>query len=221
MSTAAEGGYGPSLPELVRPRWRALRFWQKGVAVLAAAALLIGALAYYQSRRQSIETFTYRGAATPAFTLKHSASLRRPAPHGRELLRLESVRDSTLAQRIVITPLRFTAGGSTFGRLPLDAASYRARAARRYRGFRPFLEGRTRLNGVEGYQVVFTARHLPPRGVERRLFGKIVLLPEDVERPKRGVAIEMLATTLSPIREPGSVGNAGLLKKPFRSFRYL
>jgi hypothetical protein len=69
---------------------------------------------------------------------------------------------------------------------------------------------------------------------ERRLFGRLVLLPEPAAgedladpsgelenaRSRRGVRLLMLATPASGAVRPRDVGARGNLKTPFRSFRF-
>lgn len=222
MTSATDTDYGPTLPELIRPQWRRAGRWGKAIVLIVVLALTAGVVAYYQSRVDPVEVVNHRGGGVPDFTFRYGADdVRRLEPRGRELVRLESGRNGVLSQRMVISPLDIDdRPGTISARLPLDAASFIERAAERYRGFRLVMEGRMRLNGIEAYQIVFTAQYQGPDRVERQLFGKIVLLPEMIERPERGLTIELLATTLSPISDPLAVGNRGVIKRPFRSLRY-
>lgn len=216
---ASQSEYGPSLPQLVAPRWRGASGWQKGLALLMAGALIAAAFAYYLDRHSALADFSYPGSrVAPPFTVEYEAPLRRAQARGSELLRLEQRRAGSLVQSISIAPLRFRdRQGLVAGRLPLDAVSYRRAAARRLGGYRPVLEGATRVRGVQGYQLAFTGRSRTRQGLVRALFGKIVLVPEELARPRRGLAIQMLATTASGTRDPLALGNEGPLKTAYRS----
>jgi hypothetical protein len=219
----AAGRYGPTLGALAGPVWarfpRALR-----LGLLAILVLVLGVAAVYGwSRLTRFETVEYSGPEAPNFTmrfLKHDVE--RERPKGDELVRLNSpAPGGAFRQRLIVSPLALDPReGSVGPQLALAANEYLSRAQRRYHDYRPVEEGRLRLNGIEGYQLVFTATYIAPSGTERQLFGRIALLPEQVERPRRGIAVEVLATTLSQVRDAPSVGNRGPMATPFRSLRY-
>ncbi len=51
---ASHSEYGPSLPQLIGPRWRAAAGWRKALALLAVALILAAGLAVLRwSRRRS------------------------------------------------------------------------------------------------------------------------------------------------------------------------
>jgi hypothetical protein len=211
--------FGPSLPELIGQRWRGAPAWQKGVAFAVLAAVVLGAVAYYLNRHVSLEDVSFGGsAAAPPFSLEYEPPLREAPRRDGELVRLEQRLRGDLVQSLAIAPLRFSKlGGRVTARLPLDAVAYRRQLTRRLGGYRPVLEGATRARGVQGYQLVFTARSRTRGGIVRQLFGKVILLPEDSERPRRGIAIEMLATTGAGGADARALGNEGPLKTAYRS----
>lgn len=218
-----ERSHGPRLPELVVPLWRRLRLPARVVVVVVVVGAIGLVVAYRVQRQAELERATIEPAGAPAFTFTYTDSLAPVEPLGGELVRLESRDpDDVLINRMTVVPLQIEdRPGTIGGRLPLDAIPYERRARERYDGYRPVLEGRTRLNGVEGYQIAFSARYTDPTGLKRRMLGKIVLIPEPLDDPSRGLAIEMLATTLAGVPQATQVGNRGALTRPYRSLRLL
>ena len=234
-----EPAYGPSLPDLVRPRLRALRPWQRlalGVAVLALAA---GAVAVGVNRAGQVKTYSQtaadasgRGLEPIPFHFDHSRSLRVSRPPG-AYVRVERQVNGTLQARLTVSELQLgRPSGLASGFLPIVATHYERQAARVYEGFRLQFEGRARVNLVEGYQFAFTARLARPGRPVRQLFGRIVLLPEPYDAsdpakayppgrtPSSGLVITMLATSLDKVPSATRVGDEGLLQRPYRSFRF-
>ena len=237
--TSGEQGYGPSLPELLAPRIRALAMWQRIVLVAAIAALAVAAAAIVirseaevQSYRQTEAGARQRGLASIPFNFDYSRKLDRSHPAD-AYVQLERRVKGTLANRFTVTELRLgRQEGQISGFMPVVATRYERQAAREYDGFRLAFEGRARVNDVEGYQFAFTAR-LKQRGKPaRQLFGRVVMLPEpydptDPEReypagqtPTAGLVITMLATSLDNVPSATRVGDEGLLQRPYRSFRF-
>jgi hypothetical protein len=236
---AAEPAFGPSLPQLLGPRWRALARWQQillaigAIALLAAlAATLVRSAVETKSYHQSSGDATSRGLAPIPFHFDHSRKLRISKPPGAYVKAERSVGD-TLAASFTVSPLRLgSQPGLVSGFMPIVATAHERAAARRYEGFRLAFEGRARVNEVEGYQFAFTARLVRPGQPARQLFGRVVLLPEpfDAEdpgkaypagkRPTRGLVITMLSTSLDNVPSATRVGDEGILQKPYRSFRF-
>src|SRR5687768_16751272 len=110
--TAAERGYGPSLPELVAPRLRALGRWQRvallgllAIFVAASAALLIRQEAAVETYRQEEPDARRRGLAPIGFHFDYSNKLRLSRPPG-TYVRLERRQGRTLASRFTVSELR-------------------------------------------------------------------------------------------------------------------
>jgi hypothetical protein len=116
------------------------------------------------------------------------------------------------------------------GLLPVYADREIAALRRRFpKEFELTREGKARVNQVPGYDAQFRARI-----GERRLFGRLVLLPrpaagEDLvnptgelenDRSRTGVRILMLSTPAAGAVRPRDVGARGNLKTPFRSLRF-
>jgi hypothetical protein len=236
---AAEPTFGPSLPQLLAPRLRALARWQRvllavvvaGLLAALAAALIHSAVAT-KSYHQSASDATSRGLTPIPFHFDHSRKLQISKPPG-TYVRAERRVGGTLAAQFTVSPMRLGAQtGLVSGFMPIVATVHERQAARKYDRFRLAFEGRARVNEVEGYQFAFTARIVRPGAEARQLFGRIVLLPEpyDAEdpgkpypagsRPTRGIMITMLSTSFDHVPSPTRVGDEGSLQKPFRSFRF-
>lgn len=231
--------YGPSLPELLRPRLRALGRWQRAALALALAVVIGGVVAVVVRKEASVETYVQstgdareRGLAPIPFRFDYSSRLELSVPPG-DYVRVERSINGTLFGRFTISPLRLgRQRGLVSGFLPIVASEYERKTARRFSGFRLQFEGRARLNEVEGYQFAFTARLVRPKRPVRQLFGRVVMLPEpfdpaDPEKPwppgkspSRGLLITMLSTTLDKVPSATRVGDEGILQRPFRSFRF-
>jgi hypothetical protein len=236
---AGERGYGPSLPELVAPRLRALGLWQRVVLMLAlaglvaaAAVLLIRQEAQVKSFQQTEADARQRGLAPISFHFDYSRKLRRSRPAA-TYVQLERRIRGTLASRFTVSELRLgRQQGQVSGFMPVVATRYERQAARDYDGFRLQFEGRARVNEVEGYQFAFTARLERAGAPARQLFGRVVMLPEPFdptdteaeyppgETPTAGLVITMLATSLDNVPSATRVGDEGLLQRPYRSFRF-
>lgn len=237
--TAGQEGYGPSLPELVAPRLRALGRWQRVVLALVLIAFAAAAGAMLVRREAKVETYEQqaadarqRGLAPIAFHFDYSSKLRLTQPPGR-YVQLGRRQGRTLANRFTVSELRLgRQKGLVSGFMPIVATRHERQAARRYEGFRLQFEGRARVNEVEGYQYAFTARLERPGLPARQLFGRVVMLPEPFdssdpaaeyppgEAPTHGIIITMLATSLDNVPSATRVGDEGLLQRPYRSFRF-
>src|ERR671924_398689 len=121
-ASPASQDFGPSLPALLRRRFGVRERVTTAVAlalvVVIAAALAIGS---YLSRPEQI---VYR--AGPTFNLQYSAdTLRRVAPNGSELVRLEG-RHGTLFASITVDRLHLPPypGNVTSGLLPVYVDGY-------------------------------------------------------------------------------------------------
>jgi hypothetical protein len=236
---AKEPDYGPSLKELLAPRLRALTGWQRALLLLAAAAIVAGAVALLirseaatNSYHQGADDARARGLTAIPFHFDYSSAMKLTRPAG-AYVRVERRLNDTLSGRLTVSELEIgPQRGLLSGFMPIVATRYERKARRSYNGFRLAFEGRARVNEVEGYQFAFTARLERPGRTARQLFGRIVMLPEpydvnDTEKPypegqipTRGILITMLATTLDKIPSPTRVGDEGILQRPFRSFRF-
>ena len=134
--------------------------------------------------------------------------------------RLPSERpDGRLEDSFAVAPLRLPPYAGTLpGELPLYAAGYIAALGHRYRGFALGSEGKTRINTIPGYQVVYTAT------VEgQTMWGRdVLLLPPNRRGVRDGVQITMLTSpTADPkVNSPLEVASDGVLLRPVKTFRF-
>jgi hypothetical protein len=239
QAEAQEPDYGPSLRELLGPRLRRLRGWQRGLLALVVAAIAAGAVglvlrsaAATNTYHQGVDDARARGLVAIPFHFDYSSAMKLSRPPG-AYVRVERRLNGTLSGRLTVSQLEIgPQRGLVSGFMPIVATRYERKAARSYKAFRLAFEGRARVNEVEGYQFAFTARLERPGRPARQLFGRIVMLPEPYDAndpgkaypegriPTRGLLITMLATTLDKIPSPTRVGDEGILQRPFRSFRF-
>jgi hypothetical protein len=203
--------YGPTLGRLLSPRWRAASSLTRGVVlalVAAVLALAIGAFftlenAHYSQGGALPFNFAYRG-------------LDRVAPGPGEYVRLERRRageleDSYAVQALLLPPY----SGEQTGALALYAAGYIDSLRSRLQGFVLRGDGKTRVNNVPAYQVLYTA---VVGG--RTMWGRNVLLLKQQPHARRGVKIVMLTspTANAQVTSPLEVASEGVLLRPLKTF---
>jgi hypothetical protein len=152
-----------------------------------------------------------------AFNLRYPPGYERlPAGDG-DLLRLERRRDDGLfLDSFAVRQLDLPAyEGDVSAVLPVYADRELEALRGRFADFELVEEGKARVNEVVGYLLAFQARE-----GERRLYGRVVLLPEPVPGARRGVRLEMLATPSAGAGGATDVGVRGAIKMPYRSFRF-
>ena len=203
--------YGPTLGRLLSPWWRASSRGVRAVTlalVAAAIALAVGAFltlenAHYSHGGKVPFGFSYRGLyRTP------------PQPGG--YVRLER-HDGTgrLEDSFEVGPLTLPpyAGGSS-GALPVYAAGYIKALQAHYERFVLRDEGKTRVNTVPAYQVIYTTS---VQG--RTMWGRNVLLLPERPGAREGMTIVMLTspTADAQVTTPLEVASAGVLLRPLKT----
>ena len=216
MSGLVREQYGPTLPDLAGPRLRRLpRALRIALALVAAVALV--ALAYVALVRpaEAVNEYVQRDGLT--FNFRYPDGLERVPPRGEEIVHLERRRaDGLFVQSFAVEPLALPPyRGDPGGLLPVAADAEKAALQERFRDFELVQEGKTSLNQVSGYGIVFRARL-----GERRLFGREILLPEAKPGTRRGVRLMLLATPAAGVSRAEDTGVRGVIKRPFRTFRY-
>jgi len=202
--------YGPTLGELLAPRWHAASPRLRALLVTTGAGLLALALgaaltlenAHYSHGGPAPFSFSYRGLYRTAPAASEYVRVQRPS-HGRP-------RDS-----FAVGPLRLPPyTGSLSAELPLYAASYISELRHRNSRFVLRAEGKTRVNTVPAYTIAYTARLAGGETVYGR---DILLLPE---RPgaRQGVRIAMLSLPTPRVSTPLLVGTTGVLERPLETF---
>ena len=197
---------GPSLARLPRPlRW----------LTLAVVAGLAGLLAW-QVLKPADRGVEYIQREPIAFNFAYESAMRPERAEGAEFVRLVRRQDGLFRDSFAVEPLTLPPyRGETGGVLPLFADREIAALSRRFADFELVEEGKTRVLLVPGYGIVFRARL-----GERRLYGRVVLLPEPEPGTRRGVKLVLLATPAAGANKATDVGLVGATKRPYRTFRF-
>jgi hypothetical protein len=206
--------YGPTLGRLLAPRWnaapRALR-WAAILAGLALVAVAVGVTLTLLPARYS------QGGSMPfSFSYK---GLYRVASEPGGYVRVQG-KDGAgqLEYSYAVDPLELPPySGALSGELPVYATGYAEGLASRFTDFQLRGEGKTRVNKVPGYQVLYTARV-----GARQMYGRNVLLAPDRPGVRRGVEIVMLTAVgaTKEVKEPGEVASGGVLLRPLKTFSF-
>jgi len=218
----------PTLADLLRPRLARTPRWLRWA--LAAAVLLVVLLVAWRMLASGGGDMHYVNREPIGFNLRYPAAMHKVPARSPEIVHLERRRGDLFLDSFAVEPLALPAfRGDVSGLLPVYAEREIAALRKRFREFELTDEGKARVNAVPGYDVQFRARL-----GERRLYGRLVLLPqpaagedlvdpsEELEnaRSRRGARLLMLATPASGAVRPRDVGSRGTLKTPFRSFRF-
>jgi hypothetical protein len=208
--SAVRPEFGPTLPELLAPRLRALPRPVRLALGAAAAALVLVVLWALLLRGPGGGQRTVVVRSPTAFNFIYRPPLAKRAPHAGELARV-----SGRGQSFVVRDLRLPAyRGDSAGILPIWTTDTSDALARRLPGYQWRYEGRANVNGFQGYELVFQYR---PHG--RLVFGRrIFLLPQTTGR--RGVEITLLAPRSLAVARADAIGHNGPLKTALRSFRF-
>ncbi len=204
--------YGPTLGRLLSPRWRAASPLVRGlmrVAIVGLVALLVGAVltlenAHYSQGGSMPFSFSYRGLYRVAPEPGSYVKLERHSSGGR-------LEDSYAVGPLTLAPYT----GAQTGELALYAAGYIDRLRASDRDFVLRGEGKTRVNAVPAYQVVYTTIV-----GGREMYGRNVLLLKQRPHARRGVTIAMLTspTANAQVTSPSEVASEGVLLRPLKTF---
>jgi len=206
--------YGPTLGRLLSARWRSasplLRTMVSIAAVAVAAAIVAGVLTLLNAHYS-------RGGRVP-FSFSYRSLYRVPADAGGYVKVQRHGAGGRLEDSFAVEPLTLPPyAGELSGELPLFAAGYIQGLARRYRGFVLRGDGKTRVNNVPAYQVLYTAV------VEgQTMWGRDVLLLPPRRGAREGVEIVILTSPrASPqVTSPLEVASAGVLLRPLKTFTF-
>jgi hypothetical protein len=211
--------YGPTLGELVAPRWRRSSRAVRAVWVAAAVALLAAVAG--AALTLASPTVTHGGPVPFSFSY---GGLSRTSPPPGWYAQVQRVRggrleDSFAVGPLVLPPYRGEALGAA---LALYAAGYVPRlAAARPPGQTGFVlrgEGSTQIDAVSTYatyNVFYTTR------VDgREMYGRNVLLLPQRPGARRGLQVAMLTVAAGnrQVTSPLDVGVKGALEEPLGSF---
>jgi hypothetical protein len=203
--------YGPTLGRLLTPRWNAAPRTVRGVVIVAGCGLVVFAIALTFTLLPA--KFSYGGAAPFHFSYR---GLYRTARQPGEIVRIERRAGGRLEDSYAVSSLRLPPyAGGVSGELPLYASGYIGSLRGKFGGFVLRGEGKTRVNTVPAYDVLYTAT------VEgREMYGRDVLLLPERTGARDGVAIEMLSLPSAHITSPLEVGTEGVLEKPLKTFTF-
>ena len=209
--------FGPTLPELLGPRVRALpRAAQVVLAALAALAVVAAAAILLRGKSDTRPNAVVR--APVAFNLLYPKPLERVKPRGREVLRLQTPPGTPAPQSFTVTPLRLAPyRGDVGALLTIMSATIIARMSRTVPGFVWRADGRVNYNRQPGYEILFQAKIGGKTAYGRRT----LLVPGGDAPPHTGVDITMMATRSPAIPRVDAVASVnGPLKTVVRSFRF-
>lgn len=205
--------YGPTLPELLTQRGIAAPLRRAILGALVLAGLVLAYLLATNGDRAEREYVERSGVQ---FNLRYpEQSLSRVTPHKGEILRLERRREGRFVQSFAVSPLALPAySGDPGGFLPAFATTVVDQLRRRYQGFELVQENKARVNEAVAYNISFRS------GVPgKRVYGRVVLLPEQRPGARRGLTLTLEATREAGVSNPLEVGVRGVIKRPFRTFR--
>ena len=206
--------YGPTLGELLAPRWRRASWAARG-SILAVGVFLVvvaaGAVARLEPPRLSHSgavpfSFRYAGLYRVNPTAGGYVSVRRPLA-GR-------LQDSFAVAPLALAPYR----GEPSAALALYATGYIHRLAALNREFKLRGEGWTQVDSVSKYAVYNVFYTVAVQG--RAMYGREVLLLPERLGARRGVVISMLSEVAGnrQVTSPLLVGTKGVLAGPLTSF---
>jgi len=208
--------FGPTLPELIGPRVRAL---PRAVRALVALAALIVLAAAALLLRDGRDTRPHAVVHAPvAFNLLYPKPLERVTPRGRETLRLQTPAEFAAPQSFAVTPLELPPYRGDAGAVLLGMSGpLIARMSRTIPGFVWRADGRVNYNRQPGYEIQFQAKI-----GGRTMYGRRTLLvPGGDAPPRAGVDIMILAARSPAVPNVNAVASkAGALKTAIRSFRF-
>jgi hypothetical protein len=206
--------YGPTLGQLLSPRWRSASPLTRRVLTATGIGLL--ALAVGAALSLQNASFSHGGKVSFGFAYR---GLWKVAPEPGGYVRIErrraggALEDSYAVRPLVLPPY----AGEQSGELPVYASGYIRELAGRDPGFVLRGEGKTRVNAVPAYQVLYTALV-----GGRPMYGRDVLLLPERRGVREGVEIVMLTspTANAQVDSPLEVAGTGVLLRPLKTFSF-
>ncbi len=208
--------YGPTLGQLLAPRWRAASRWMR-MAVIGAGLLAVVLAA---GLALTLENARYSHGGKVPFGFEYRGLYRVAADPG-AFVKIDS-RDSEgeLNYSYEVYPLTLPAYSTgLWGELPLYSASYIATLARTLPEFVLIGEGKTKItNTTTGYDVLYTTE---VNG--REMYGRnVMLFPDERAGVRKGVVVAMLTAEVASaqIKSPSEVASTGVLLRPLKTFTF-
>jgi hypothetical protein len=206
--------YGPTLGRLLAPRWHGARRSVR-IAVMLAGGLLLAALI---GLTLSLLNAHYSQGGPVPFSFSYKGLYRTSADPGGYVKVRALDSDGSLKYSYAVQPLLLPPySGAVSGELPVYATGYAKRLAQLDQDFVLRGEGKTRVNKVPAYQVLYTTK------IDgRQFYGRNVLLLPEKPGVRRGVEIVMLtaATASTKVKAPSEVASTGVLLKPLKTFTF-
>ncbi len=206
--------YGPTLGKMLEPRWRRSGRGAKAAIVAAGVALLVlvaGVVLTLEPAR-----FAHGGALPFSFT--YSGLYKQPAEQGGYARVAAHYPDGSIKYSFAVNPLVLPPyEGEASGAVPVYATGYWRHVEQRFPGLQRTGEGKTRVNKVPAYQLLYKVR------IDgREMYGRNVLLLPERPGARRGVEIVMLtaAGATSEVKEPSEVASGGVLLRPLKTFSF-
>jgi hypothetical protein len=197
----------PTLREELAPLPASARWAVLGVLAL----LVVGALVAALGGSSAADGARIVRERPVAFNLRVAPGMKQLKPGAGEWVHLERKGQDSM----VVGPLRLPAyQGDVGGILPIVASHELDALKKRFPGLELVEEGKARINTVAGYTLAFRVSRKP------RMYGRLTLLPEPVPGARDGVRLLLLATPKGGAGKASDVGTSGLLKTPYRSFRF-
>jgi hypothetical protein len=204
--------YGPTLGRLLAPRWHAATRVTRLAVLALCGALLIGAVALVLTLLNP----TYAHGGPVSFSFSYRGLYRVPAEPGGYFKAQKRGAAGVLDYSFAVAPLRLAPyAGEPSGELPLYAHGYIEALRRRYAGLVLRGEGKTKVNTLPAYDVLYEA---PVEG--RVMYGRDILIVPERTGARDGVALAMLTRpgVSRQIEGPIEVASTGVLLRELRSF---
>jgi hypothetical protein len=206
--------YGPTLGTMLSPRWRRAGTVAKAVAIAAG----VGLLALIAGVVLTLEPARYAHGGTLPFSFTYKGLYKEAAEPGGYVRVAAHYPDGSIKYSYAVNPLELPPySGDVAGALPVYATGYAKRLAARFPGLRLRGEGKTRVNKVPAYQVLYSVNK-----DGRELYGRNVLLLPAKPEARRGVEIVMLtaAGATKEVKEPAEVASGGVVLRPLKTFSF-
>jgi hypothetical protein len=205
--------YGPTLGQLLAPRWHARSPWVRTLLLAACVGILAAAAGLALTLERA--SISYGGPVPFSFEYRN---LYRTTAEPGGYVRVLRRKNGVLEESFAVGPLELPPyEGSLTGELPLYAAGYIRRLERRYRDFNLRGEGKTRVNTVPAYNIFYSALI-----GGRQMYGRDVLLLPERPGVRTGVDIVILTSprASSQVKSPLGVAGTGPLDTALHSFSF-
>lgn len=202
--------FGPTLVELLEPRWRSATPVQRRAAQVLGGLLV--AVAAATAVLYPREGWIVHHGRTTTFNLRYPHAMRRLPPRPGEYARLEGGdAASVVLSALHLPPYR----GEVTGVEPLYAGTSISALAARTPGFGLQSEGKIRVNTIQGYTFTYAS------GTgRRRRFNRVVFLTPALTRSRDGVTITIAIAPNPSDPTPDQLAVTDALQEPLHSFRF-